>query len=249
MLRCIEIPLVLPNQRRIHPSMGSVFHGALMELIAPDSAALYHSLTLRPYSQTVYWDTKRQTAFWRIGTFTDDAYERLILPLQTVDTLWLQQKQYVVSLKGIQIIAQTSFEDLAQRFIKAAAVPAGVEWHCLSVMSFKQDGRYVILPDIRLFYQSLLQRWNAFSKTVTLEQDGLLEQLTSHCHLTKYQLRSQTFSVNGSTIYGCDGWQRYQFFGYDMLKRLQGLLAAFAPYAGIGVKTALGMGAVTTTIL
>ncbi len=249
MLRCIEIPLVMPKQRHIRPSMGSVFHGALMEHIASDSASLYHQLTLRPYSQTVYWDAKRQNAFWRISTLTDDAYKRLVLPLQTVDTLWLQQKQYAVGLKDMKIMAQTSFEDLTQQFIKAAAAPAGAAWHCLSVVSFKQNGRYVILPDIRLFYQSLLQRWNVFSETITMEQDGLLEQLVSHCRLTKYQLRSQTFSVNGSTIYGCDGWLHYQFFGYDMLKRLQGLLAAFAPYAGIGVKTALGMGAVTTTIL
>ena len=33
-----------------------------------------------------------------------------------------------------------------------------------------------------------------------------------------------------------------------MLKRIQGILTAFAPYAGVGVKTALGMGAVNTTI-
>lgn len=249
MLRCIEIPLVMPENYRIQPTMGSVFHGALMEHIAPESAALYHRMMLRPYSQTVYWDAKRQMAFWRIGTLTDEAYERLILPLQTVDTIWLKQKQCAVNLNGVQIVAQTSFEDLAQQFIKAAAAPSGAEWQCLSVLSFKQNDRYVILPDIRLFYQSLLQRWNAFSEMITLEQEGLLEQLTSHCRLTKYNLRSQTFSVNGSVIYGCDGWQRYQFFGYDMLKRLQGLLAAFAPFSGIGIKTALGMGAVTTTVL
>ena len=248
MLRCIEIPLVMPENYHVHPVMGSVFHGALMEHIVPESAALYHHMMLRPYSQTVYWDAKRQRSFWRIGTLTDDAYERLIFPLQTIDTLWLQQKKWSVKLEGMQIVAQTSFEDLAQKFIKMAVAPAGAEWHCLSVLSFKQDGRYVILPDIRLFYQSLLQRWNTFSETMTLEQDELLEQLTSHCRLTKYNLHSQTFSVNGSTIYGCNGWQRYHFFGYDMLKRLQALLVAFAPFSGIGIKTALGMGAVTTTV-
>ena len=249
MLKLMEIPLTMPENCRIHPSMGSIFHGALMGLVAPESAALYHHLTLRPYSQTVYWDAQRKAAFWRIGTLTDEAYERLILPLEKVDTLWLQQKHYAVSLQPMQVVAKTSFEDLSQHFVKAETAPAGAEWHCLSVISFKQNGRYVILPDSRLFYQSLLQRWNAFSGTVKMEQEGLLEQLADHCRLTKYQLRSQTFSVNGSMIYGCDGWLRYQFFGYDMLKRLQGILTAFAPYAGLGVKTALGMGAVTTKIL
>lgn len=249
MLRLIEIPLVLPNNCRIHHSMASIFHGVLMEIITSESADLYHHLTLRPYSQTVYWDVLRKAAFWRIGTLTDEAYERVLLPLEKVDTLWLQQKQYSVGLQPMQLVEQTSFENLSQHFIKTEMPPNGAEWRCLSVMSFKQNGRYVILPDSRLFYQSLLQRWNTFSDTVKMEEEGLLEQLASHCRLTKYQLQSKNFSVNGSTIYGCDGWLRYTFFGYDMLKRLQGILVAFAPYAGLGVKTALGMGAVMTKIL
>ncbi|MGN0945009.1 MAG: CRISPR system precrRNA processing endoribonuclease RAMP protein Cas6 [Megasphaera sp.] len=249
MLRLTEIPLTMPEHTRIHPAMGSIFHGALMSIIAPASAEMYHHMTLRPYSQAVYWDKTKHRALWRIGTLTDEAYERLVVPLEKVPVLWLKQKQYEVTLESMQLIRQTSFEELSSLFVKADSAPAGAEWQCLSVMSFKQDGRYVILPDIRLIYQSLLQRWNVFSDTVKLEQDDLLEQLASHCRLTKYQLRSQVFSVNGSSIYGCEGCQRYSFFGYDMLKRLQGILAAFAPFSGIGVKTALGMGAVDTTIL
>lgn len=249
MLRLTEIPLKMPEHTRIHPAMGSIFHGALMSIIAPASAEMYHHMTLRPYSQAVYWNERKHSALWRIGTLTDEAYERLVIPLEKVPALWLKQKQYEVTLGPRQLIGQTSFEDLAGQFVKADSAPAGAEWQCLSVMSFKQDGRYVILPDIRLMYHSLLQRWNTFSDTVKLEQDDLLEQLVSHCRLTKYQLRSQVFSVNGSTIHGCEGWQRYSFFGYDMLKRLQGILAALAPFSGIGVKTALGMGAVDTTIL
>lgn len=249
MLRLIEIPLKMPEHTRIHPAMGSIFHGALMDVIAPTSAELYHHMTLRPYSQVVYWDETKHCPLWRIGTLTDEAYERLVIPLEKVPALWLKQKQYEVSLGPMQLLRQTSFEDLAAQFVKDDSAPAGAEWQCLSIMSFKQEGRYVILPDIRLIYQSLLQRWNTFSDTVKLEQDDLLEQLTSHCRLTKYQLRSKVFSVNGSQIYGCEGWQRFSFFGYDMLKRLQGLLTSLAPFSGVGVKTALGMGAVDTTVL
>ena len=53
MLRLTEIPLKMPEHTRIHPAMGSIFHGALMSIIAPASAEMYHHMTLRPYSQAV----------------------------------------------------------------------------------------------------------------------------------------------------------------------------------------------------
>lgn len=249
MLRLIEIPLTFPEPIRVHSSMGSVFHGVLMELVDSNSAALYHHMTLRPYSQSVYWDGEQQRAVWRIGILTDDAYTRLIEPLQGIDKIWLSQKQCQVRLHPMEIKNEITFEELSRQAIQADSAPLGAEWKFINVVSFKQNGRYVILPDMRLIYQSLLQRWNTFSDSVKVEDEDLIEQLTSHCRLTKYQLQSSVFSVNGSTIYGCHGWQRIGFFGYDMLKRLQGMLTAFAPFAGVGVKTALGMGAVNTEIL
>ena len=71
MLRLIEIPLKMPEHTRIHPAMGSIFHGALMNVIAPTSAELYHHMTLRPYSQVVYWDETKHCPLWRIGTLKD----------------------------------------------------------------------------------------------------------------------------------------------------------------------------------
>jgi CRISPR/Cas system endoribonuclease Cas6 (RAMP superfamily) len=65
----------------------------------------------------------------------------------------------------------------------------------------------------------------------------------------RYQLRSQAFPIEGRLVYGFSGSQRLTFYGYDMLKRLQGLLAIFAEFSGIGIKTALGMGAVHTHVI
>lgn len=125
MLRLTEIPLKMPEHTRIHPAMGSIFHGALMSIIAPASAEMYHHMTLRPYSQAVYWNERKHSALWRIGTLTDEAYERLVIPLEKVPALWLKQKQYEVTLGPRQLIGQTSFEDLAGQFVKADSAPAG----------------------------------------------------------------------------------------------------------------------------
>lgn len=248
MLRSTSIILEFPAGVRVNSSMGSLLHGALMEKVAASVAEQLHTMSLRPYSQVVYWDNDKKKAIWRIGTLSDEIYTQLIGCLQQQAQLTLKHKGYEVKLQQMVTEKEISFEELAARFIQSSLTPAGVIWDTLSVMSFKQQGRYVILPDARLMYQSLLLRWNAFSPKIKLETDHLADKLAAHCTLTRYNLHSRLFSVEGTNIYGCYGRQQYCFFGYDMLKRIQGLLAAFAEFSGVGVKTALGMGAVQTQI-
>lgn len=244
MLRLTEIELNFPETVRVRSDMGSVFHGALMELIAPEAAERFHTMALRPYSQCVYWDKEKQKAMWRIGTLDEYAYEQLILPLKEKESLYFKQKGYAVGLEKMTTGKPLDPAELSKGMIQALEAPQGAQWTCLTTMSFKQNGRYVILPDARLLYQSLLNRWNAFYPELAMTDEGLLEQLSAHCRLARYELRSQMFSVEGSKIYGCYGSMEYRFFGFDMLKRLQGILSEFANYAGVGIKTALGMGAV-----
>lgn len=248
MLHSTDITLTFPESVRINGAMGSVLHGALMEQLDKETAARWHSMSLRPYSQVLYWDKKQQSAIWRIGTLTEEAYTKIIGCLQSLSRLTLKHEGYAVKIQQIRTQRETSFAELAANFIQAEQAPKGAEWRSLSVMSFKQNNRYVILPDARLMYQSLLNRWNMFSPDIKLEADDLAGKLAAHCLLKKYDLHSQIFSVEGTAIYGCYGIQQYRFFGYDMIKRLQGLLASFAEFSGVGVKTALGMGAVQTQL-
>lgn len=249
MMRLTEWTLQFPEDVHVHPSMGSVFHGALMDAVAPDVAEALHALSLRPYSQYVYWDSKRHQAVWRIGTLTDSAYEAIVDAVPTGSELFLKQKGYAVGLSDKTVIRETSFEVLAQTFIAEGMPPAGAIWLNRTVTSFKQNGRYVIMPDMNLVYGSLIRRWNAFSSKVRWEDPALSTQLTNHCRLLQYQLESRTYPLEGTHIYGYQGKQRYGFFGFDMLKRVQGMLTEFAKFSGIGVKTALGMGAVETQVI
>lgn len=249
MLRLTEFKLKFPEGTQVKPEMGSVFHGALMGKIAPEAAERFHEMNLRPYSQAVFWNREESTACWRIGTLDEYAYEQLIGPLEGCRELFLKQKGYAVQLQQGCLLRENSPEVLSQEMIQRTESPSGARWQCHSVMSFKQKGRYVILPDARLLYQNLLQRWNTFYPEIQLEADDLSEQLADHCRLNRYDLHSQVFSVEGSRIYGCMGTMEYQFFGFDMLKRIQGLLCSFAEFAGVGIKTAMGMGSVDIKLL
>lgn len=248
MLRRYEAELHLPDGARAPASMGSVLHGALMERLPEDYAAYLHTENLRPYSQSIRWDRARERVIWRIGTLDRAAAEIIGAVLQSLEHIHLRQKGYTVDVQNIQCVSQSSYQDIADTYFRAKTAPRGAEIHFLTPTSFKRDGAYILLPESALILQSLLLRWNAFCPDIRIEEDNLAQELASHIHLTRYALRSAAFSVEGYSIRGFRGQIALRFTGSDMVRRILGTLLAYAPYAGIGIKTALGMGAVETDI-
>ncbi|MFC2525380.1 MAG: CRISPR system precrRNA processing endoribonuclease RAMP protein Cas6 [Selenomonas noxia] len=248
MLRRFEAELRLPDGVRASSSMGSVLHGALMELLPEDYADALHTQNLRPYSQSIRWDRARERVIWRVGILDRAAAEIIGAVLQSLEHIHLRQKGYTVDVQNIQCVEERSYQDIADEYFRAETAPRGAEIHFLTPTSFKQSGAYIILPESALILQSLLARWNRFCPDIRIEEDDLAQTLATHTRLTRYALRSASFSVEGYNIRGFRGQIALQFTGSDMVRRILGTLLAFAPYAGIGIKTALGMGAVQTNI-
>ena len=248
MLRQFEAELYLPDGARAPASMGSILHGALMERLPGDYAAYLHTENLRPYSQSIRWDRETGRVLWRIGTLDRTAGEIIGGVLHGIGSIHLRQKGYSIDVQNIQCIAQRSYQDIADEYFRAETAPRGAEIHFLTPTSFKQGGAYIILPESALILQSLLTRWNRFCPDIRIEEDDLVQTLAAHTRLTRYALRSAAFSVEGYSICGFRGQIALQFTSSDMVRRILGTLLAFAPYAGIGIKTALGMGAAETNI-
>lgn len=239
-------PLTFSADIPVHPDMGSIFQGALMEIIDNDDARTLHTMQLRPYTQSVWYDRRRQQPVWRITTMNSYGYEAVLEKILACHTpIYLKQRHVEVAL-GTPDITHTTYEDLADTIFQAPQGPRIVNVTMRTATTFKHDDAYDILPSVERCYGSLLAKWNTFSTTSTLEQDGLAADLSQYCRLVKYHLDSQVFGLEGVRINGFVGTMRLQMRGNDMVRRLQGLLWAFAPYSGLGVKTAMGMGAVET---
>lgn len=249
MIRLLEFPLVLPDGHMIHSSMGSLMQGVLMEQIPGDKAEQLHQQGLRPYSQCVYFDKQAQQARWRFGYLTNEAYDVLYPPIANTDSVYIQHDEYSIGLKVPVKILDSSCKALADQIFQAEKAPSGCEMQFLTPASFKQQGHYINIPDLRLLFQSLLQRWNTFTDFASLAEEHLPEKLAEACQLTRYNLYSQAFSLEGRRIYGFGGRMCLRFHGNDMVRRILGLLCLYAPYSGIGIKTAIGMGAVNTKLI
>lgn len=236
MLEICEIPLIFPKGKRVHPSMGSIFHGALMERIAPEAAAVFHTQHMRPYSQAVFWDPVKKRAVWRLGFLEEGAAAAILPVLEELDHLDLRQQGYAVRLGGMRCQSFSLEED----FHTAEDVPVGVTIRFLTTTSFKRDGSYVLFPEAGLLYQSILHRWPLLSD-MPLE-DGIHRILDYYTIVQDYDLHTELFHLEGHSVKGFSGTVTLRFGGNARLRSFASLLLYCGSAAGFGIKTALGMG-------
>jgi CRISPR-associated endoribonuclease Cas6 len=205
---------------------------------------------VRPFSQSVFYDKKKRIPIWRIGLLSDMAYEKIFQPLLRKNrTLFLQKKQYAITLDNIRIVNEISYENLQDSCFVNDDLCRGVEVSFLTTTSFKHDNKYVIFPKLILIIKSLINRWNLFSPIYHLPSKELDEMLVNECVIRKYNLHSQLFSVESKEIYGFSGTMMIRFSDNELANRILTLLMRFSLFSGIGIKTALGMGAVHNKII
>lgn len=242
-LYLFEVPLAFPEGVRVVSSMGSVFHGALMEQLPAEVAAHLHTEELRPYHQSILF-TRERGAVWRFGVLDEGLFCLLWYLFSERAGLELRQKGFSVALGEPRLLQATSEEALADAAFAGDKVLRSAACQFLTPTSFKRDGAYQMFPDTQLILQSLLGRWRRFSEQVRLDEQDLAARLAPACRISSYRLQSAPFSLERHTICGFRGQLRLYFAGNEMVRRLLRLLFSFAPFAGVGIKTALGMGAV-----
>ena len=249
MPQIMEITLTLPEGQRLYPSMGSVLHGALMEYAHEDFAAAMHRAGVRPFSQFVYYDKQAERAVWRIAALNGEAAAELGYAFAAMpQNLCLKQKGYVVQLSKPQPVKEADYAAMAQQFFTEQP-PRKAEVTFVTSTSFKAYGAYKIYPYNAYIFRSLLKRWNAYSGGLVLEEENLEQHLADAVKVIGYNLSLQQYSVGGAPIDAFKGRYTLLLRGTEAQNRIAALLLAYAEYAGIGIKTALGMGGVFVNFL
>ena len=246
----LEITLGLPENEKVHRAMGSVLQGALMEMLDAESADKLHEDGLRPYSQYVYFNRDIQLPIWCINALNDWAYEKILIPLMNQKEIFLKHKKYYVKFLEYNVIVEDSYKDMLDYFMSMSngQISQNVDINFITTASFRRDGKYVIFPELYLIIQSLLNRWNAFSDSFIIEEENLSHILATFCQIKEYNLYTQIFLLEHQRINGFCGSMRLHFEGNENVNNLLKLLFHYANYSGIGIKTALGMGAIKTKL-
>ena len=116
------------------------------------------------------------------------------------------------------------------------------ELRFLTPTAFRQDGRYAIWPQERLLLQSLTLRWNELFPEFSLRDEDALEALRRGLFITDYRLATTRYPLKNVRIPGFYGSVWVESRLPAPLEEIWRLLLCFLPYAGVGVKTTLGMG-------
>lgn len=234
-----ELKMELDNET-LDYKQSSNLQGVIMEHIEEEYAEILHQSNLKPYSQCVVkQDDKR---IWYIRTVTQEAYKKMIIPLSQLNEFEIKNGQIHVN------IVRRNFETRAENELlkEFYEIPANrfLNLTFQTPTAFKSDGKYVFYPDIRMIYQSLMMKYTASSEEMDMIDEDTLEQLTQNSEIVRYHLRSMSFPLEGVNIPGFVGSIRLKIKGTDTMARYARMLMKYGQYSGVGIKTAMGMGAI-----
>lgn len=218
---------------------SSNLQGIIMENIDTNYAEKLHGNQLNPYSQ--YITKENGTPVWNIHTYTEEAYKNIILPMQKLREITIRKKELHMNI-GEKELTTCMEKDLVDEFYtENCSKYLNVSF--LTPTSFKQEGKYVIYPDLKLIYGSLMRKYSAASETMDMLDENTLTELVEHSEIIQYRLQTVPFPVEKVRIYGFTGTIVIRVNGPETLARYIRLLLEFGEYSGVGIKTGIGMGA------
>lgn len=220
------------------PEWGYRLYASLLQQAPAGFAGQVHQDLVTPVSQ--YLAAGPQGLCWVVTLFGPQSHAALGGLLAGAGQLCLQ-KGPAFAVARRQVHTLPSLDALLK-----AGEASGAQ-HRLWVRTpaaFKSKGAYQCLPTQRLIMQSLVKKWNGcFADCPIEDTDGQgVEALAAGLRCTQFALHSQGYALKGHTIPGFAGELVLQNRLSGFHRTLASALLIFSGYAGIGVKTALGMG-------
>jgi CRISPR-associated endoribonuclease Cas6 len=221
---------------------SSNLQGVLMEQIDSEFALFLHTQSLNPYSQSITLENGKTV--WCVKTLNKNSYQNIIIPLKndTFNKFTITKKNINVEIVSKELIIKSK-KELLEEFYNIPS-DKNIKIEFITPTAFKSNGRYVIMPDLRLIFQSLMNKYSASSDNeLQMFDEDTLEQLVDYSEISSYRLKSTYFPIEGVKIPSFKGELGIRFHGTDTMARYARMLFEFGQYSGIGIKTSMGMGA------
>lgn len=220
--------------------MSSNMHGYIMETIRTEYAEYLHTLQVNPFSQCLV--KEGNNVIWYIKTFTEEAYHEIIIPISKVEQFTLKKGTMNVQVKDKQIKTE-KIENMMEEFYQANS-GRYIEIEFQTPTAFKSNGKYAFYPDLMLIFNSLMNRYSAIDKSMSMKDEETLNQLVDSSEIVRYKIRTVPFPMEGLNITGFQGDICIKIKGGSTMATFAKLLFRIGEYLGVGIKTGLGMGSI-----
>lgn len=243
MLNKLELEIEYHHNEKLTYQISSLMHGIMMELIDPEYADLLHRDGIKPYHQ--YVSKIIENSFvWTICTLNKEAKEKILDVLMCAKKLYMKHKN--LELKIVRWnLSGTTYDELIEKYYFQSNI-RDITFQFCTPTAFKRNGQYVILPEAKLIFQSIINKYDTNSNDTKVGGEEIIEHFEKYTFIKKYQLRSVSFAMEGNRIAAFMGELTIHINGPEQMVNLAHMLAEYAQYSGIGIKCALGMGSVKT---
>ena len=235
----------LDAPRSLSASDGYRLWAWLLGEIGEENAAALHDSTEKPFSHGTYYDAERKGFVWKICLLSREMCGLFMPVLDRAGSVRLGRETV-----GLTLVERSSFACTAElvRELSAPGDAMLVRLHFLTPTAFKSRGEYVIFPEVHQIVRSLVGRWNSLFPDEAQLADMAVPLMTDVLRIRDYDLRTCRFGLKDSKVPGFTGSVLLMPVPQgERSAELIGQMLGFAEYAGVGIKTALGMGCVSVT--
>lgn len=248
-LHSIVIELAAADVGNIPPTLSRGLHALVLKWFAaanPSVAETIHVSQNSPLAISGLLGNRRQGGvrvgdyfYFRICLLDGSLVEPLMRGFEQSETQSLVLADFPFVLRNMYALPGTHQLAGAADYALLShpmQVLTDIEMHFLSPTSFKQNQGVQTFPLPEMVFNSLHRRWNIFAP-----EQYHLPTCDWNALVTAYDLKTYALKMEGGTEIGAQGWVRYRFNSPETA-RIATVLANFAFFAGVGRKTAMGMG-------
>ena len=242
-----SVDFSLQSSKPLSYKMSSLFHGALIELLGDNQELTQFLHVNRPHPYAQHLENRDGSWHW-IVSFLNDAALNAIWEnkLKNLKTFTLTHNDCAISLAGYQFTA-VPYETLTKIFYYENS-PKVIDIDFMTPTAFRSNGKYIFMPDLKLIYQSLMFKYDTALSGESMFDEEVLNELVSQTSLVRYRLQSTTFALEGTAIPAFIGSIRIRSGGNRTITNFLQMLLKFGEFSGVGIKTALGMGAIKISL-
>ncbi len=221
---------------------GYRLYSALLEETPQSFGLEAHSGGITPVSQFLKLE-RGGLLSWNVALLGQNAEGSLYDTLETLRELRLEKDgvSFAVVKNSISRIPS------AEALLDAAAQQSGMhQLYFRTSTAFRSRGQYLNLPTTRLIVQSLIKKWNGCVSECPIDDENGegMEAIAAGLRCRSFQIRNQMFYLKGNSVPGFVGEITLENRLSGFHRQLADALLIFSEYAGIGIKTTLGMGGI-----
>ncbi|WP_373111933.1 CRISPR-associated endoribonuclease Cas6 [Staphylococcus epidermidis] len=239
MINKITVELDLPESIRFQ-YLGSVLHGVLMDYLSDDIAdQLHHEFAYSPLKQRIYHKNKK--VIWEIVCMSDNLFKEVVKLFSSKNSLLLKYYQTNIDIQSFQI-EKINVQNMMNQLLQVEDLSRYVRLNIQTPMSFKYQNSYMIFPDVKRFFRSIMIQFDAFFEEYRMYDKETLNFLEKNVNIVDYKLKSTRFNLEKVKIPSFTGEIVFKIKGPLPFLQLTHFLLKFGEFSGSGIKTSLGMG-------